>query len=172
MMIKPWILFIACFVISCNNSSNQSPILSKDSPVYFPYAPVHSNEFGKGNEHHAGKVLDIWRQYETGYLRMNNQSLADSVRFILPDRILTGDKDSVLRWYQEKREGFSDMQCFVYSWLPIHKTDTREDLVYVWGLYDGTLKNGDRDYSMVHEIWRFDKKGRIKEMEQFRTHPH
>src|SRR5688500_656115 len=140
MMIKPWILFIACFVVACNNSSNQKPVFSKDSPVYFPYAPVRSNEFGKGNEHLARKVLEIWRQYGTGNFRMNNRLLADSVRFSLLHRILTGNKDSVLRWYQKKREGFSDMQRFVYSWLPVHNTDPREDLVYVWGLYDGTLK--------------------------------
>src|SRR5688572_2132222 len=113
MMIKPWILFVACFVLACNNSSNQNPILSKDSPVFYPYAPVYSNEFGKGNELNARNVLEIWRQYETGNIRTNNQFLADSIRFILPERILTGTKDSVLRWYQNKREGFSDLQCFV-----------------------------------------------------------
>ena len=169
---KPWILFLGCCSLACNNSSNQLPTIARDSPVYYPYAPVHSNIFNTGNEILARNVLDIWRQYETGNMKTNNLFLADSLRFILPERILIGSKDSVLRWYQNKRERFSDMQCFVYSWLPVHKTDTREDLVYVWGLYDGTLKNGDRDYAMVHEIWRFDQNGRIKEMEQFRTHPH
>ena len=50
--------------------------------------------------------------------------------------------------------------------------DTNEDEVYVWGLQDGTKLNRERDYSMVHEVWRFDKNGKIKEMEQYRTHPH
>ena len=169
---KSWILLVACFSFACKNSSEKNKIPPKDSPVYYPYAPVHSNEFEKGNEKNAKKVLEIWRQYETGNILKNQQIFADSIRLILPDLILKGGREAVLLQYQKRRDALSDLQCFVYAWLPVHTRDTGEDLVYIWGLYDGTRKNGDRDYARVHEIWRFDKEGKITEMEQFRTHPH
>jgi hypothetical protein len=169
---KLWYLLFAVFIFACNNSATKSKTSSPDSPVYFPYAPVKSNSFEKGSDHNAKNVLDIWRQYETGNLNAAKKFFADSIRLILPDQIFEGSKDLVIQQYQKRRETFSDVQCFVWSWLPVHTTDTKENIVYVWGLYDATKKNGDRDYAMVHEIWRFDKKGKIKEMEQFRTHPH
>ena len=169
---KLWIFFIAFLGCACNNNSATNKIISKDSPVYYPYTAVHSNSFDKGNEQLSKNVLDIWRQYETGKLFATEKLFADSLRLILPDRIIEGSREQVIAQYQKRRDAFSDMQCFVYSWMPVHRADTKEDLVFVWGLYDGTKKNGDRDYAQVHEIWRFDKEGKIKEMEQFITHPH
>jgi len=97
---------------------------------------------------------------------------ADSIRIILPSTIFSGSKSSVLQALQKQRAGYNNMQCFIQSWLPVRVRDKEEDLVWVWGIYDGTKTNGDRDYRMVHEIWRFNKQGRIREMEQFQTHPH
>jgi hypothetical protein len=169
---KLWYLLIVLFLLACNNSAPKNKSSLPDSPVYFPYSPVKSNSFDKGNDHYAKNVLDVWRQYETGNLTTIKKFFADSLRLILPDQILKGNKDSVISLYQKRRNGYSDMQCFIWSWLPVHRSDTKEDVVYVWGLYDGTKKNGDRDYALVHEIWRFDSHGKIREMEQFRTQAH
>jgi len=169
---KFWIIFVVSFTVACNNNSPQNRVTSKDSPVYYPYIATQSNNFEKGNEHLAKKVLEIWRQYETGKLITTEKYFSDNVRLILPDKMMEGNRDSVMMLYQKRRDGFSNMQCFVYSWMPVHTADTKENIVFVWGLYDGTRKNGDRDYAQVHEIWRFDKKGKIREMEQFLTHPH
>ena len=143
-----------------------------DSVVYFPFQPVHSNETEKGKDALARIVLDVWRNYETGNVVAQKKNFADSVRIIFPDKILDGTRDMVIQQLQSKRTGYSNMQCFVYSWKAVHVADTNEDLVWVWGLYDGTTTKGERDYAIVHEIWRFDRNGKIRELEQFRTHPH
>ncbi len=160
-------------LLSCNGK--QESIAEekwKTQNVYFPFAPIYSNNFEKGDPKKAEMVLQVWRQYETGRVSQTGKYFADSIRFILPDQILIGKKDSILRLYENKRTGYSNMQCFIYSWMPVHVEDKNENMVFVWGLYDGTKLNGDRDYALVHEIWRFDHNGKIKELEQFRTHPH
>ena len=171
-MMKLWTFLVAFLAFACNNKSPKNRIVSVDSPVYYPYTAIKSNSFEKGNEHYAKNVLDIWRQYETGKLITIEKFFSERVRLILPDKIFEGSRDSIITLYQKRRDGFSDMQCFVYSWMPVLTVDTKQDIVFVWGLYVGTRKNGDRDYAQVHEIWRFDKKGKITEMEQFLTHPH
>lgn len=165
------ILIVCVFVLSCNQHSAISDSPSRDS-VYFPFAPIYSNAFEKGNDSLAFKVLSVWRAFENGDVRKMGAVCSDSLRIILPEQIFTGEKDSVLEAFDAYRKTFGTMQCFIYSWMPVHVRDQNDDLVFVWGLYDGTKPNGDRDYSLVHETWRFDQQGRIREMEQFRTHPH
>jgi hypothetical protein len=165
-------LFLFSLLCACNNSHGDPDSVQAPDSVYYPIAPVHSNEFEKGQPQHAMRVLQVWRQYETGNVKKESASFSDSIRFILPDVVWNGKKDSVLSLYQKRREGYSNMQSFVYSWMPVHVSDEGDDMVWVWGLYDGTRKNGQRDYAIVHEVWRFDRNGKIKELEQFRTHPH
>lgn len=166
-------LFLISILLSCKDRQPRME-KGKERPenVYYPFAPIYSNNFEKGDPQNAEKVLQVWRQYETGRVSHTAKLFADSIRLILPDKILLGKKDSILKLYEGKRNGYSNMQSFVYSWMPVHVKDKNEDMVFVWGLYDGTKLNGDRDYAMVHEIWRFDNNGKIKELEQFRTHPH
>jgi hypothetical protein len=169
---KLWIFLPVICCLACNNSAPENNKPSIDSPVYFPYAPVKSNSFDKGKDTLARNVLQIWRQYETGNIKSTDKFFADTVRLILSDQIIEGSRDTVMKQYQKRRDAYAEMQSFVYSWLPVHTADTKQDFVYVWGLHDGTKKNGDRDYALLHEIWRFDRNGKIREMEQFRTHPH
>jgi hypothetical protein len=166
--------FLIClFIISaCSNNKTKPIVAEKDTVVYYPYAPVYSTEFEKGKSEFARNVLRVWRQYENGNVLNERASFADSIRLILWDDILTGKRDSVLTLLKKRRDNYSDMQCFVNSWMPVHVKDEDDDVVFVWGLQDGTKNNGDRDYSMIHEVWRLDKKGKIKELEQYRTHPH
>lgn len=168
-----WLFIFSLMILTgCKNGQRERTRSSSDTAVYYPFAPIYSNEFDPGKPEYARMVLQVWRQYETGSMKPEWKSFADTIRLILPDKILHGHKDSILQLYQQRRDRYINMQCFISSWLPVHFTDEGDDVVYVWGIYDGTFANGDRDYAMVHEIWRFNKDGKISELEQFRTHPH
>ena len=164
--------FIFLMLAACDDKNAGPAKPARDSTVYFPYVPVNSNSYEKGRDLNAKIVLQVWKQFETGNVSNEAAHFADSLRIILPHKIYQGTKDSVLNMYRKEREKYQTMQCFVHSWMPVRMQEEGDEMVYLWGLYDGTLKNGDRDYKLVHEIWRFDKNGRIREMEQFKTHPH
>jgi len=163
---------VLIFITSCSDGIKGQDSPLRDTSVYYPFAPTYSNEFERGNSVYALKAIKFWRQFERGALDTVSADFADSIRIILPDLVLTGSKESVLQKVQQRRRGYDNMQSFIQSWLPVRVRDKGEDLVWVWGIYDGTRINGDRDYKMVHEIWRFNSEGRIREMEQFQTHPH
>ena len=156
---------------SCNRNSQKPPSgNANDTVLYYPYAPVYANGFQKGDPEHAQKVLAIWKELESGDLIHRSGYFADSISIILPDRIMRGKKDSILRMMRKRWETYSDVQCYIDAWLSVHPNNRKEELVLLWGRQDLTEKNGKREYQVLHEIWRFNTQGKIISWEQYQTH--
>lgn len=155
-------------LLSCSSKKPAAPA----ETVYYPYAPVYSNDYAQGSAVLAKKVVDFWKAYESGDVTHTAGNFADSVTFILPDVSWRGSRDSVLALMKKRRQRYSDMQCYLDSWIPLHEKNHGDDLVVLWGRQDGTTPKGARDYMVLHETWYFDRKGRIQTMIQYLTHPH
>lgn len=169
------ILFISILFIYYNNSRADQKFLSShltDTDIYFPYNARYSAGFGEGKVSNLKTVLDSWKQYETGNLMNMSPYLSDTIQFVFPDEVIWGRKDTVLKKYLKRRKHFEYMQCYIDSWMPVQTKDKGDDLVFIWGIQDGTTLSGKRDYKMVHEVWQFDKKGKIFKMTEYITKPH
>lgn len=165
------IMITAFFWVSCSHQTGPASTEKKDSAIYYPYTPIYS-EFEPGNPLYSKKVLEIWRQFETGSLFSVAGYFADSLTLVFKDHIYNGARDSVLAIFKKRRDVYSDVQCYIDSWMPVHAKQTNDDLVLLWGRQDCTKeKNKSRDYLVVHEVWRFDKKGKVRAMLQYLTHP-
>ena len=165
------ILYIVLLLISCSGNQQKLNAKNKDTAVYYPYSPVFS-ELEPGKPQYAKMVLDVWRAYETGNILSAKKNFSDSIKLIFHDQIFSGRRDSILNLFQKRRAIYTDVQSYVDTWLPVHAKQTNDDLVLIWGRQDCTGKNEKRDYLVVHETWWFDGSGRIREMDQYLTHPH
>lgn len=163
--------FITILIMGCSNSNQKIIATDLDTSIYYPYPAVYSR-LEKGNPVYAKTVLEVWRAYETGNILSAAKKFSDSLTLIFEDNIFTGRSDSVLKLFQNRRNNYSTVQSYVDSWLPVYANDVNKDLVFVWGRMDCTTENGKRDYLVIHEIWRFDGFGKIREMDQYITHPH
>lgn len=168
-----YLLLILFPMLGCRNHNGTSKTVSQgDSILYYPYAPVFASGFDKGRAAYALRVLQLWKELENGDLRHRITEFSDSLRFILPEKILEGKKEDVLAQFQKRRQQFAQVQYYVDAWLPVKAEGSGEQLVYLWGRQDCTRSPGKREYFVLHEIWRFSPEGKIRELRQYLTHPH
>lgn len=157
---------IVLVLAGCSGKPKPPQLISSDTAVYFPYAPTYSR-LEQGKPELAKKVMDVWRAFETGNLSTTANNFAAHVTLVFPGRILDGSRDSVLQLYQQWRDEYSGVQTYVDSWMPAYATDKNEDLVFMWGRQTKLAKNGRKEFVVLHEMWRFDKQGKITKMEQY-----
>jgi len=55
----------------------------------------------------------------------------------------------------------------VYGWVPLTSTDVNEDAVCVWGQEEDTYADGKVEKRDLHEVWWFNKEGKISRMRQW-----
>src|SRR5215208_2659724 len=140
-MEKKIVFFAASIIIAgCGGKIAEQSKSKQDTVLYYPYDAIYSAGFEPGKSIYLKEVLEIWRQYETGNLSDKSGSFADTIRIILPDAILYGQKDSVLSLFKKRRSIYSDVQSYVDAWMPVKAKETNEDLVFIWGRQDCTGK--------------------------------
>jgi hypothetical protein len=169
--IFPNILFFV-FIVSCNNNRPDTKSNTLQDTVFYPYSPIYTDSFERGNPIHARKVLEIWKQFESGDVRHLASYFTDTITLVFPDKFIMGERDSLLRYFQKRRNEFEDVQCYIDAWLPLKVAERNEDVVFLWGRQDESSTGKKRVYRVLHEIWRFDPSGKIKRMEQYYTHPY
>ena len=169
---RPTLLIFLFLAAACRQPSPQPAATNHDSTLYYPYAPVYSNDYKPGEGRNAQRVLQIWKEFESGDVLHTSTLFADSLTFIFPDEIIKGSRTTVLTALRRRRAAYTDMQCYVDSWMPLHENTRNENSVLLWGRQDGTTAKGRRDYRVLHEIWRFDAAGRIRQLDQYETHAH
>jgi hypothetical protein len=158
--------------VACNNNTNvptQNVAEESDSGIYYPYSAIYSNGFKTGSYKNLKTVTEIWREYENGDITKTASNFADSLTVVYPDKVLNGTTDSVLREIKRIRDSYLTVQCFIYSWMPARAKDNNDDWVFIWGRQEFTDKAGKLKIAEVHEIWQFDKKGKITLMQQYQT---
>ena len=151
------------------NAPNHRPT---DSVLYYPYQAIYTDGFEMGPPAKALLVLELWKELENGDIRKRAKEFSDSLHLIFPDQVFDGQKDEALNIFQKRRNQYSSVQYYVDAWMPLKAKNNEDELVVLWGKQDCTRSNGKRDYQVIHEIWRFDKQGKIRQMDQYLTHPH
>ncbi len=161
---------LACLQ-ACTSGPSPAPVVKGDSTVLYPFAAIYTESYGKGKTAQAKAVLQFWKVWEHGDVRKLQEEFADTVFLALPEEVYSGTKKGALELLHQRRQQYADVQLFVDSWLPARAEDPGDDLVFLWGRQDGTKPNGQRDYRVIHEIWKFDRRGRIESIIQYLTHP-
>jgi hypothetical protein len=158
-------------LLSCSgkNSGANGGKNAANKNVYFPYSPIYTSSYSGGNPEHAKAALEVCRAYDRGNLLAVRKLFSDSVKMTFSDWEIKGGKDSVLRVWQKRRHTYTYIQTSVYSWMPVHAPDKNEDLVYVWLRQVSTLHSGKILYNALHQVWRFNKKGQIENLQQFNS---
>lgn len=169
-----YFLYVIIFLApGCGNKQgNVQTARPADSVLYYPYQAIYTDGFENGHPANALLVLELWKELENGDIRKRAKEFSDSLHLILPDQVVDVKKDEALNLFQKRRNQYSSVQYYVDAWMPLKAKNNGDELVVLWGKQDCTRANGKRDYQVIHEIWRFDKQGKIRQMEQYLTHPY
>jgi hypothetical protein len=164
------ILALSVF-ISCNTADDKTTSAdstnSSSEAVTYASTVTYSSEFEMGNNKQAQTIVSLWKDFDDNNLKNSMDIFADSMTMEFPGMTLAGTRDSVISSTQTYRDGYTKLNSVVEAVLPTRAKNRNEDWVAIWGMETKTDKAGKTDSVRIHEIWRFNKDGKIDYMAQF-----
>lgn len=133
----------------------------------WPYKADYSSQFALGNPAHAKKILEIWKDYDDNAFQRHTDYYADSFLVVTSDGQSFKGRDSALRMVTQYRSGLTNVKSTVDAWMPVRSLDRNEDWVLVWGTETATDSQGKTSTVGIHEIWSFNKDGKVNFMRQY-----
>ena len=168
-----FIALIATIFASCDSkettASSSTTDRSADSVLNnAPYTATYASKFEMGDPKYSATVLDLWKIWENGDLSNAKQHFADSVHMIFANGVeLNGTRDSVFNTVQNYRNMYSGMKNTVTAYVSLKTVGMDHNWVDIWGTETATERSGKVDSMNLHEVWMFNKDGKIAYMQQF-----
>lgn len=136
-----------------------------------PYTAEYSSQFMPGNPAYGKIVLEMWKDWDNNTLELHADMYADTVLMSFPNGQTVRGKDSALYLAKKYRGSLASVTSTVEAWIPTKSVDRNEDWVLIWGREENTDTNGNKTTTMLHEIWRINKDGKIDFMRQYMSQP-
>lgn len=133
----------------------------------YPYKAEYSSQFAFGKPEQAKLVLDMWKDWDNNTLDNHLDVIADSIVFELPNGEVLRGKENFIAKGKEQRNTIASANSTVEAWMPLRSIDRNEDWVAVWGYEQDTNKDGKVSVQRLHEIWGFNKDGKISYVRQY-----
>jgi hypothetical protein len=130
------------------------------------YKATYSSKFVIADQSYADKILTLWKDFENNKLDDHINWIADTVNMTLADGRTVKGKAENLAGVKAFRGSLKDMKITVDAWVSL-KSDRNENVVCIWGEEDYTDANGKHVKVSLHEVWGFNKDGKVSLMLQY-----
>lgn len=130
------------------------------------YKAAYSSNFTIADKAHANKILTLWKDFENNTLDKHIEWFADTVSMTLADGKTIKGKAENLKNVKEYRKGLSNYKVTVEAWVSLKSVDRDENVVCIWGNEEYTM-NGKKVKGSTHEVWGFNKDGKVSMMLQY-----
>jgi len=134
------------------------------------YSADYSSNFEMGNPAYSKMILEMWKDWDDNALDRHDY-MADSVTMFLPDGKVIKGKQANFEGAKKLRGGMKSVKSTLHAWIPLRSTDRNEDLVAIWGQEVDTYPDGKIETTELHEVWAFNKDGKITWMRQYSAKP-
>jgi hypothetical protein len=131
-----------------------------------PYKATYSSNFKMGKPALANRILDLWKDWDDNQLDRHD-FFSDTVTMMFADGMVMKGKKENLEAAKKYRSGFTKVVSTVHAWLPLTSNDRNEDAVCIWGHEVNTLPDGKEETRDIHEVWWFNKDGKVASMRQW-----
>jgi ketosteroid isomerase-like protein len=135
-----------------------------------PYKATYSSNFKMGNQKYANMILDMWKDWDDNALERHDY-VSDTVTAYFPDGTMVKGKAAFLESGKKYRSGFTTVKSVVHAWLPLYSEDRKTDILCIWGEEADTAPDGKTTTTNLHEVWFFNKDGKITALRQFMAKP-
>ncbi len=119
----------------------------------------------------AQKVLDVWKDWDENMLNRHADHFSDTMAAYFSSGTMVKGKSAFLKSGAEYRDKFSKVKSTIYAITPLRRDEMNEDVVAIWGMDESTSVDGKTEVMHVHEVWWFNKDGKIVEMRQWEAKP-
>ncbi|MGN6193450.1 MAG: hypothetical protein ACTHOB_00815 [Ginsengibacter sp.] len=143
--------------------------MSMDKMSY-PYTAEYSSDFKIGNPMDSKLILDLWKDWDDNAFDRHD-FFADTAVIFLSDGMVVKGKDSITAGAMRHRGSLSSAKSTLEAWVPLKSVDKNQNWVALWGSETDTWLDGKTETRDIHEIWRFNKDGKVDFMKQFVSKP-
>ncbi len=137
----------------------------------YPYTAEYSSKFKMGNPKYSRMILELWKDWDNNQLDMHQDYFSDTITYQTPTGEVIRGKDKFVSTGKQNRDMLSNVKSSLEVWIPLKSIDKDQDWVAVWGREDDTDKSGKMTSNMIHEIWGFNKDGKIVFYRQYTAVP-
>lgn len=131
------------------------------------YKAEYSSKFTMGTPAHAVKILELWKDYDENQFPRHAHYYTDDFMATLSDGQVVRGRDSAMMMVTQYRSGLTNVKSTVDAIVPLRSTDRNEDWVAIWGTETATDNQGKTHTTAIHEVWSFDKDGKVKTIRQY-----
>ena len=131
-----------------------------------PYKATYSSDFKMGNPAYSKIILDLWKDWDDNTFDKHDY-FSDTVVMYLPDSSVVKGKAENLAGAKKYRGGMKSAKSVIHAWVPLHSNNTNQDIVCIWGTETDTWPDGRVETRDLHEVWWFNKAGKVSAMRQF-----
>ena len=149
------VLLCCCFCISSIAQTKKAP-----------YKAAYTSSFAMGKTAHSTIILNLWKDWDDNEFGRHNY-FADTIKMWLPDGFVIRGKDSALAGAKRYRGAMTSCKSVIHAWVPLHSTDTGDDMVCIWGTETDTYPDGKVVVKDLHEVWWINKAGKVSAMRQW-----
>ena len=140
-----------------------------DQNLVYPYKATYSSRFVPGSPSQAKLILEMWKDWDDNQVDRQAASIADSITMELPNGHVLKGKETFISESRQHRSNFTTVKSTVEAWMPIQSVDRNEDWVLIWGVEESTDKEGKVTTQRLHELWGFNKDGKISYVRQYQA---
>jgi hypothetical protein len=136
------------------------------SQAHSGYTANYSSNFKMADPAYSDKILTLWKDFENNTLDNHIDLFTDTVTMMLAEGGVVKGKAANLANAKAFRGSVKNYKVSVDAWMST-KSDKNENIVLVWGTESFTDKDGKAVKQRIHEVWGFNKDGKIDLMMQY-----
>jgi hypothetical protein len=163
-----WLIASAFGMLSGSvNAQVSSVVQTSNTNENQPYKIALPN-LTAGNNQYTKYVLNAWKAYDDNKLDEIAFIISDTVKAGLPDGRMVQGKEAFMNTLKEYRGGFTSAVSKVHACTTLQSpNDPMHDFTLIWGEELDTKKDGTTQKFTLHEVWIFDKGGKVVEFYQY-----
>ncbi|MDB4926000.1 hypothetical protein [Mucilaginibacter sp.] len=137
------------------------------SQMHSGYTASYSSKFTIASSTYSDKILMLWKDYENNTLDKHVDFISDTVTMMHAGGAMVKGKAENLKNVKEFRGSIQNYKVSLDAWISLKSTDKNENVVCVWGTEEFTDKDGKHVKQRTHEVWKFNKDGKVDLMLQY-----
>lgn len=163
------VLLFACALFAGSLLYAQAPAKQvKASADDMPYKARLTTKFSIGSPQYSKIILNLWKDWDNGTLQNFAPLMADDITAVFPDGTVEKGKEKLLNAATEYRSQFETIKSEIITYTTLKLNDgSNSNVVLIWGEEQGKKKDGSEHKMSLHEVWMFDKNGKISYIQQY-----
>lgn len=166
-LLMPCFAMLGILLLSTAQAQTEKTKVKEKGDQAAPYTATYSSKFQIGDPKYAQIVLKLWKDWDDNALDKSAMMFADTVTMYHPDGTMLKGKDENLADGKKYRSKFASVKSTIHAFVSLKSIDKNENWVAIWGTEEDTGQDGTKTNTELHEIWRFNKDGKIDLMRQF-----